>query len=407
MNTAPASPTRLAAFDGGVVFVGATIVAPLGLLNDGWVATKDGTITGVGKNNRPPGLVHDVSVSGGAWIVPGFVDVHCHGGGGGSFLDGDLDSTRTAAHFHRRHGTTSMLASLITSPHEHLVRSARALATFAQSDATITGIHAEGPYISHHHCGAHDPRHIRNPSLSETSELLAASNGLLRQMTFAPELPGALDLLDHLRAHGVVGAVGHTAANAEEVGLAIERGASLATHLCNAMPTIHHRNGGPVVQIMNDDRMFVELINDGVHLDPAVIALILKSVGIHRVCMITDAIEAAGQPNGRYRMSGRDIDVIDGIVRLSSPDAPLAGSTLTMSKAFSNSVANTGSVLAAATMCSTTPARALGFRDRGALVRNRRADLVVLTATFDIAEVWQAGERVFHSGDGAEARAPG
>ncbi len=383
----------------GVVLVGGTVVAPLGLVKDGWVATNDAVIEGVGRNDRPTGLLHDVSASGGAWIVPGFVDVHCHGGGGGSFLDGDLDSTRTAAHFHRRHGTTSMLASLISSPHEHLVRSARSLARFARSDETIVGIHAEGPYISLGHCGAHDPRHLRSPSVTETRELISAAAGLLRQLTFAPELPQALEMLDLLVGEGVVGAIGHTSATAAEVHAAIDRGARLATHLCNAMPAIHHRNGGPVVEILNDDRMFVELINDGVHLDPAVIMLIVKSVGTHRVCMITDAIEAAGQPNGRHKLGGRDIDVLDGVIRLATPDAPLAGSALTMDRAFANTVSMTGSVVAAATMCSTTPAQVLGLRDRGAIVRGRRADLVVLSDTFEVVEVWQAGERVFRCGD--------
>ena len=389
----------VSAHNGGVVLVGGTVVAPLGVVKDGWVATREGMIDSVGRGAAPAGLAHDVSVSGGTWIVPGFVDIHCHGGGGGSFLDGDIDSTRMAAHFHRRNGTTTLLASLISSPHEHLLRSARTLARFARSDETVVGIHVEGPYLSHVQCGAHDLRHLRDPSVPETRELIAAAGGLLRQVTFAPELPGALDMLDLLVSEGVVGAVGHTAASSAEVRVAIERGARLATHLCNCMPGIHHRNGGPVVELVNDDRVFVELINDGVHIEPAVIKLIVKSVGTHRVCMITDAIEAAGQPNGRYKLGGRDIDVVDGVVRLATPEAPLAGSALTMARAFANSVAVTGSIVSAATMCSTTPAQVLGLRDRGAIVRNRRADLVVLSESLEVVEVWQAGERVFHRGD--------
>ncbi len=401
MNEPTRPETNTGSPGGGVIFVGAAVVAPLGVLDDGWIATVDGVIQSVGRNDPPGGLRHDVRESGGAWIVPGFIDLHCHGGGGGSFLDGDIDSTRTAAHFHRRNGTTTLLASLISSPHEHLVRCSRALARFARSDETVIGIHAEGPYLSHVYCGAHDPRHLRTPSVAETRELITAAGGFLRQMTFAPELPNALEVLDLLVSEGVVGAIGHTAATAAEVGVAIARGARLATHLCNTMPGIHHRAGGPVVQIVNDDRMFVELINDGVHIDPAVIKLLVASVGAHRVCMITDAIEAAGQPDGRYRLGGRDIDLIDGVVRLATPDAPLAGSALTMARAFVNTCSVTGSVVAAATMCSTTPAQVLGLRDRGAIVRNRRADLVVLSESFEVVEVWQAGERAFHRGEAA------
>lgn len=381
----------------GIVLVGGTVIAPEGTIRDGWVHVFDGVIRAIGKNEPPDALQHDVRELGGAWIAPGFVDLHCHGGGGGSFLNGEHDQARTAVQFHRRNGTTTILASLISSPHEHLLRAARSLARYIDSDDTMVGLHIEGPYLSHVHCGAHDPRHLRPPSIGETRELIAAGQGTIRQMTIAPELPGALDVIDMLAEAGIVSAIGHTNATSEQTKTAIARGARLATHLCNAMPSIHHRNGGPVVEIINDKSVFVELINDGVHIDPSVVRLLIKSIGIDRICMITDAISAAGQQNGRYRLDGRDIDVIDGTVRLATPEAPLAGSALTMRAAFANSVSITGSVVAAARMCATTPAHLLQIRDRGALVRNRRADMVVLNESFDVLEVWQAGERVVAS----------
>ena len=380
-----------------IVIVGAHVVAPEGVLRNGWLSIRDGRIHSIGKGDRPQGILHDVRHFGGVWIVPGFVDLHCHGGGGGSFLDGDLDEARTAAEFHRRNGTTSLIASLISSPHEHLVRSARSLSRLAQEDGTVVGIHLEGPYLSPGHCGAHDPRHLRAPSSKEMTELLRAANGALRQMTIAPELPGALELLDQLIEAGVRGAVGHTSATAEQTRAALDRGACLATHLCNAMPGIHHRNGGPVVAIANDERVFVELINDGVHLDTTVVQFLVKSLGAHRVCMITDAISAAGQPDGRHRLGNREVELRNGVVRLTTPEAPLAGSALTMARAFANTAAITGSLVSAARMCSTTPSHVLGLRDRGALVRNRRADLVVLSNALEVMEVWQQGESVFRS----------
>ena len=382
-----------------VILVGAQIVAPEGILRHGWLSVHDGLIRAVGTNDPPGGIRHDLSEFGGAWIVPGFVDIHCHGGGGGSFLNGDADQARTAANFHRKNGTTSIVASLISSPHEHLLRAARSLARVARDRETIVGIHMEGPFLSHLHCGAHDPKHLRPPSGAEVTELIRAADGFLRQMTLAPEMPGALGILDLLIGSGVVGAIGHTNATAAETRTAIERGARLATHLCNAMPAIHHRNGGPVVEIINDDRVFVELINDGVHLDPAFVRHLINSIGVHRICMVTDAVEAAGQPDGRYRLGGREIDLLDGVVRLATPEAPLAGSALTMAKAFANTAAITGSLVSAARMCSTTPAHVLGLRDRGALVRNRRADLVVLSEGLEVIEVWQQGERVFGTTD--------
>jgi N-acetylglucosamine-6-phosphate deacetylase len=390
MNEPDRSPTS------DVVFTGANVVAPEGVIRNGWLSVREGVIHAVGKTDPPPGIVHDVRQAGGVWLVPGFIDLHCHGGGGGSFLNGDLDEARTAAEYHRKNGTTTLVASLISSPHEHLVRSARSLSRLARENGTVVGIHLEGPYLAHTHCGAHDPKHLRTPSTKEVAELLRAADGMLRQMTFAPELPGALELLDQLVEANVRGAIGHTGATAEQTRAAIDRGACLATHLCNAMPALHHRRGGPVIEIMNDERVFVELINDGVHLDSAFVRHLVKSIGAHRICMITDAVSAAGEPNGRYKLGNREIDLVNGVVRLATPEAPLAGSALTMAEAFANTAALTGSLVSAARMCSTTPSHVLGLRDRGALVRQRRADLVILSNTLAVIEVWQEGVRVFH-----------
>ena len=388
----------MTAADCAVVLVGGNIVAPEGVLRDGWMQVDDGLITGVGRSEPPDGVHHDISAVGGKWIVPGFIDAHCHGGGGGSFLNGDDDEIRTAADFHRRNGTTSLLASMISAPHEHLLRASRSLARAVRSNDTLIGIHLEGPFLSHAFCGAHDPRHLRPPTADEARELIKACDGYLRQMTFAPELAGSDVLLQLLCDAGVVGAIGHTNATAEQTRSAIDNGARFATHICNAMPVPHHRNGGPAVALMNDDRVFIEVINDWVHLDAEYVRHIVKSVGAHRICMITDAVQAAGLADGRHKLDGREVDLHDGVVRLATPDAPLAGSVLTMARSFRNTATLTRSLVSAARMCSTTPAAALGLNDRGALVRSLRADFVVLSGSLDVVEVWQRGECVVRNG---------
>lgn len=371
---------------------GAHIVTRDGIVEDGWLTVQDGVIAVIGVGAAPGAAGGTQRVIQGAWVLPGFVDLHVHGGGGASFTTGRAEDAGRAAAFHLRHGTTTMLASLVTAPHVELLAACRSLAPLV-ADQTIAGIHLEGPYLSHIRCGAQDPRFLRHPNLEQFDELLEAANGTVRQITVAPELPQALELIRHAVAAGVVAAIGHTNATHAETIAGIDAGATLATHLCNAMPALHHRDAGPVLALLDDERVTVELINDEVHIHHALIHRLMKAVGPARVALITDAMAAAGRPDGTYRLGQRAVIVRDGAVRLVE-SGDLAGSVLTMDVAMANAVRRGTPMRAVVCAAATTPARVLGLADRGAIGISMRADIVVLDESLAVTHVLKAGEVV-------------
>jgi N-acetylglucosamine-6-phosphate deacetylase len=366
----------------GTLFDG-LVVTPTEVLESGWVQAKQGVIIGLGSGAPPPPVDENDRPfrADGQFVMPGFVDLHCHGGGGFSFTTDSLSEAGAAAEFHRRHGTTSLVASLVSAPHENLVRWCATLAQLVHEEE-IVGVHLEGPYLSHVRCGAHNPTHLRLPSIRELEELYNVSKHTIVQVTIAPELPGALAAIQWLVSNGIIAAVGHTNANAQEVSRAIDAGASLATHLCNAMPPMHHRDPSAVLTLLDDDRVMLEIINDGVHLHPAVVRTIFARAGRKRVALITDAISAAGQGDGNYELGGLSVVVAAGVARLVASDddlpGPIAGSTLTMIEAVRNSLRQGMSAVDVAHAASTTPASLLGLGDRGEIAVGKRADLVVV-----------------------------
>ncbi|WP_018653265.1 N-acetylglucosamine-6-phosphate deacetylase [Actinomadura flavalba] len=361
----------------------ARLVLPDGEVH-GWLRVHDGRITDLG-----PGAAPDRGDDlGGALVVPGFVDLHVHGGAGASFQD--ADAARAVA-FHRAHGTTTMLASLVTAAPDDLLRATGALADLAADDL-IAGIHLEGPYLAEARCGAHDPALLRAPDPAEFDRLSAAARGALRMITIAPELPGALALIKTAAGAGVLAAVGHTDASGAVCREAFDAGARVATHLFNAMRPLHHREGGPITAALTDPRVTVELINDGVHVAPDVVRLAFDAAGADRVALITDAMGAAGMGDGRYRLGALDVEVRAGRATLAGGTS-IAGSTITMADAFRRTVLDVGLPPAqAARAASLTPARALGLAGRiGSLEPAKRADLVVLTDDLAVARVMRNG----------------
>lgn len=356
-------------------------------VESGWVEIQDGRITRVGTGEAPAGA-EDL---GGRWIVPGFVDVHVHGGAGGGFTEMDPAAAVAARAFHLSRGTTTLVASLVTAAQDDLVRGAAMLAELA-ADGTVDGIHFEGPYVSARRCGAQDPRHLRDPDRAELAALLKAAGGHARMMTIAPELPGALEVIRDLAAEGVVAAVGHTDASYEQARAAVEAGATVATHLYNAMRPLAHRDPGPIAALLPDERVTVELIADGIHLHPGALRLALATAGTARAAFITDAMAAAGLGDGSYRLGPAQVEVRDGAARLAGQDS-LAGSTLTMDEAFRRAVTDAGlSMPDAARVTALTPARALGLGDRtGSIEPGKSADLVVLDDDLHPVAVYQAG----------------
>jgi N-acetylglucosamine-6-phosphate deacetylase len=373
----------------GFVLTGGLIAADE--VVDGWIAVSGGLIAGVGTGPPPPGEQVDVD---GALVVPGFVDIHNHGGGGGSFSSTDPAAALSAVRTHRRHGTTTLLASLVSDPLPVLHSQIAALRELVD-DGELAGIHLEGPFISKARCGAHDPAALREPDSATIAALLAAGGGSVRMVTLAPELRGGVKAVRQLAEAGVIAALGHTDGVEEQIRPALDAGATVATHLFNGMRPLHHREPGPIGVLLEDPRVTVELICDLVHLHPTIVRLAARHAGRGRTVLITDAMSATGAPDGSYILGRLKVDVRDGVATLER-NGSLAGSTLTMDVAFRNLVLGAGlDILDAVHATSGKPAELLGLSDRvGALRPGLSADLVVLDADLRPSRVLRRGEWV-------------
>lgn len=368
-----------------------TVVLEQGVCRPGWVYTSGATIAGCGVGTPPRSPDVDLPE---AVIVPGFVDIHVHGGGGASFLAGELSEVLRAGAFHREHGTTATLASLVTGPPEHMTTAVRGLAE-ATRTGFIAGIHLEGPWLSTAHCGAHDAAQMRDATPAEVDALLTAGDGAIRMVTLAPERPGSDDAIARLVDAGVVVALGHTDATYEQTRRAIELGATVATHLFNAMRPLHHREPGPALALLEDPRVTVELIADGLHVHPAVLRTTAQAAGADRVALVTDAIAAAGSGDGEYQLGAVPVDVDRGVARVRGTST-IAGSTATMDRLFATAAGlgadRDAALLAAVQLTSTTPARAIGLVGAGRLQVGYDANLVVLEQDLSVRGVMKGGD---------------
>jgi len=368
-----------------------TVLTGRELLRPGWIDVSAGTVTAVGGGTAPGPVDRDL---GAVTVVPGFVDTHLHGGGGANFSTATHAETSTAVAFHRRHGTTTLVASLVTAAEDDLLREVGGLAP-AVAAGLIAGIHLEGPWLSERRCGAHQPSLMRDPHPAEIDRVLDAGGGAVRMVTFAPERDGALAAIRRVADAGVVAAVGHTEATYEQTRRAVDAGATVATHLFNAMRPIGTREPGPVIALLEDRRVTVELIADGVHVDPALYRHVYRSVGPDRMSLVTDAMAAAGMSDGRYRLGPLPVDVVDGVARVADTDT-IAGSTATMDRLFRFAVEHGGptrdeAMVNAVRQTSINPARALGLPEAG-LATGLSADLVVLDSALSVIGVLLRGD---------------
>jgi N-acetylglucosamine-6-phosphate deacetylase len=372
----------------------ARLVLPGGVVHDGRLAVDGEWITelGTGANGGPHAGTQVVDLTG-YLVVPGFVDTHVHGGGGASFGE-DLDQARRVVEFHRSHGTTTSIASTVTMALPDLERAVEALSGLVQ-DGLLAGIHLEGPFISKARCGAHDPALLREPEEHVLAKLLERGHGAVKMVTLAAELAGGLRAVRQLTDNGVIAALGHTDASYEQAREAIGAGVTVATHLFNAMPALHHREPGPIAAMLESDTVAVELVNDGHHLHDAAVELAFQAAGHARVSLITDAMSAAGAGDGSYELGQLAVQVVDGVARLAD-NGSIAGSTLTMDAAFRRAVLVNGIPLEqAAVAAAGTPARVLGIDDLvGSLEVGKRADLVVLDDRLTVAGVMARGRWV-------------
>jgi N-acetylglucosamine-6-phosphate deacetylase len=365
------------------------VVTPDKVIENGWfqvTGDRFGTVGGRGQgmpaDGEPPVDLGDVTV------VPGFVDIHTHGGGGATYSTTDPEEARRSADFHAHHGTTTTMASLVTASLDTLADQIACLADLV-TGGVIGGVHLEGPFLSAARCGAHDPALLRDPQPGDVEKLLHEA---VRMVTIAPELPGGLTAIRQVVDAGKIAALGHTDATYRQMEDGADAGATVATHLFNGMRPFHHRDPGPAGAALNDDRLLLEVINDGFHLDPQVVRVTLRAAGTDRVALITDAMVATGMADGRYKIGALDVDVVNGEARLTTGAKSIAGSTLTMDVAFANAVNAGVSLLDASKMASATPARAFGWYDVGTIETYRLADVVVLGPDLTVQKVMRHGE---------------
>jgi len=358
-------------------------------LSPAWVEIDAGRIVATGAGAARGQA--DVVVDGGRVLTPGFVDVHSHGGGGAAFGTDDPRDVETVLATHRAHGTTTMIASLVTAPLGELARQVALLAEFVR-DGRLAGIHLEGPWLSQQYKGAHEARLLADPTPEALAVLLDAGEGCVRMVTLAPERPGALDTVRTAVANGCVVAIGHTAADIDQATAAVDAGATGATHLFNAMPPMAHRAPGPVLALWHDPRVWVELICDGIHVDRRLIAWVMATAP-ERTVLVTDAMAAAGSGDGDYLLGDLPVEVRDGVARLAG-QATIAGSTLTLDRAVRVAVAAGVPVEQALRSACEHPADYLSLLDVGRLAAGQRADLVVLTPELDVERVMWRGEWV-------------
>ncbi|MBC7291026.1 MAG: amidohydrolase family protein [Actinotalea sp.] len=390
------------------------VVLPGGVLGDGAVVVDGPRIAWVGAADALPEAFRDAAflrAPDGGFVLPGLVDLHCHGGGGASFPDAvDADEAMAAVHEHRRHGTTTMVASLVTAAPEALLRQVRLLADLAEADE-IAGIHLEGPFLSVARCGAQDPALVVPPDPALTAELLRAGRGHVRTMTLAPEGAGVLDddgVAARLVAGGALLSWGHTDADPATAARALAVSRRLlgdpraggrrptVTHLFNGMRPWTHRDPGPVGEFLvaaREGGAVLELVGDGTHVDPAVVREVVALVGRDGVALVTDAMAAAGMPDGSFRLGSLDVVVAEGVARLAR-GGTIAGGTAHLLDVVRTTVAGGVALADAVHMASAVPAAVLGLTDRGVLVPGARADVVVLDAHLRPMEVIIAGRHL-------------
>jgi N-acetylglucosamine-6-phosphate deacetylase len=355
-----------------------------GGLVGGRIVVRDGWIEAV---ELDPGLS-----DAGPLLAPGFVDIHVHGWGGHDAM-GDEASLDGMARALARHGVTAFLPTAVTAPLDDLERFAdrvRGWRPNAPSDgAEPLGFNLEGPFLSAARRGAHDPRHLVAPADVATTALDRLVDGLA-VVTIAPELPGALDLIERLAGRGIAVSLGHSATDLETARAGYARGARSTTHLFNAMTGIEHRAPGLAVAALESDDVFVELIADGHHVHPALWSLVARIKPRDRLLLVSDALSLAGTPGGRARVGGLEVEVIDGRAILAGTTT-LAGSVIALDSAVRNLVGAGSGLADAVAAASGNPASLVGALDRGVIEAGRRADLVELDDELRVRRVMRGG----------------
>jgi N-acetylglucosamine-6-phosphate deacetylase len=376
-------------------------ITPTEEISDAVVLVEDDRILAVGRRDAVPiprsALQFQMPH---ATLVPGFIDVHVHGAGGQDVMRATPESLAVVATTLARRGTTSFLATTVTASPEMLCSSASGIADYITSQsnaapsgnpmAELLGIHFEGPFISRTRRGVHPEQWIAGASPELFRQLLDAARGRARILTLAPELPGALAVVDAARSVGIVVSLGHTDATYEQAVAAIARGARHAAHVFNAMRPFSHRDTGVLGAVLTSEEVTAELIADGVHVHPAAMKLLLKAKGVEGITLVSDGTAATGMADGCYRLGDFDVDVNGGVVR--NKEGKLAGSALTLDRALRTMVSLGVPLQGAVQMLTLNPARELGLeKTKGVLAPGADADLVFLNEALEIVKVVTRG----------------
>jgi N-acetylglucosamine-6-phosphate deacetylase len=383
------------------------VLTPRGVIEGGTVVLREGLIEFVGEGVFEVAGARELDAEG-RYVSPGFIDIHVHGGGGHDFMDGTVEAFLGVAKTHARYGTTAMLPTTLTSTKEALFEIFDVYKEACRrndSGAAFLGLHLEGPYFAMNQRGAQDPRYIRNPDPAEYREVMSRSTDV-RRWSAAPELPGAIEFARYLRSRGVLVSLAHTDALYDEALAGFENGYTLATHFYSCMNGVTRRNGhryaGAVECAYLIDEMDVEIIADGVHLPAPLLRLVHKIKGTDRIALITDAMRAAGMPEGPSILGslndGLEVIVEEGVAKL--PDrSGFAGSVATADRLVRTMISQGGvGVPEAVQMMSMTPARLVGMADRkGSLAVGKDADVVVFDEEIHVGLVVVGGKVVYES----------
>ena len=328
--------------------------------------------------------------------------MHVHGGGGFDIMDGKYEAIKQVAAAHSRFGTTAFLPTTMTMRKDKIIESLKSVKEAivkGTGAAEILGVHLEGPYINSERKGAQKKEDIKNPSIEEFLEFNLASGNLIRLLTIAPEIPGAIELIHWLSEHKIIASVGHSNATYEQVQESIRAGLNHVTHTFNAMSGLNHHEPGVVGAALSSPELIVEMIADGVHLHPAVMKILTRVKGAEKIVLITDAIRATSMPEGTYDLGGQDVIVTNGQARLKN--GTLAGSILTMDKAVRNMISMAGvSLKEAVQMATINPAKCLGIEGRkGSLAAGKDADIVILDKKLKVKLTMVKGKIVHYRED--------
>jgi len=335
-----------------------------------------------------------------AIAVPGFIDIHTHGYGGYDATSGSERDLIEMGKAVLKHGVTSFLPTAMTASKNTILNACIALRKAIKcykKSAEIIGLHLEGPYLSKAKTGAQNKEFIKNPDIKEMKEFVRASGNNIRRITIAPELPGALELIRHVRKLGITVAIGHTNATYEEAIEGFNSGATICNHFYNGMRGFHHRDPGVIGACLEREDIYVEVITDMIHVHPAALKIAIKAKGLDKILFITDSISATGLPDGEYMLGGLKIVVKNGVSRVKATGS-LAGSTLTMDVAIRNAITNLGlSLKDAVRMATLNPANALDLPDHGRLAPNCVANITVINPKIDILATIVKGELFYEA----------